>query len=111
MSDQNQLITPPAFTALYVPPGQIKPSLSRDALYQRYEFCEDLTELLCENARNVIFDLSIAETDVLERFYQGLLSAESGVSKPEAGWIIRRLCEQLGWDTALADPVIQACPD
>lgn len=108
MSDENQLIAPPAFTALYVAPGQFKPSLPRDELYQRYEFCEDLSGLLSENARNVIFDLSIAETDVLERFYQGLLTPESGVNKPEAGWIVRRLCEHLGWDPALAEPFIAA---
>ncbi|MFK7963262.1 MAG: ATPase with chaperone activity [Burkholderiaceae bacterium] len=108
MSDENQLITPPAFTALYVAPGQIKPSLPRDELYRRYEFCEDLSTVLSDNAREVLFDLSIAETDVLERFYQGLLAPESGVSRTEAAWIIRRLCEHLNWDPALADPFLDA---
>lgn len=105
MSDENQLETPPAFTALYVEPGRIKPSIPRAELHQRYEFCEDLSSLLSENARNVIFDLSIAETDVLERFYQGLASEDSGVSAAEGGWVIRRLCEHLGWDPALADGI------
>ena len=108
MSDENQLITPPAFTALYVAPGQIKPSLPRNELYARYEFCEDLSSLLSENAREVLFDLSIAETDVLERFYHGLLTPESGVNPAEAAWIIRRLCEHLNWDAALADPFLDA---
>ena len=103
MSEQNQLQIPQAFVDLYVAPGQIKPSLSRGELHQRYEFCEDLCNLLTENARNVLFDLSIAESDVLERFHQGLLSDESGVSRAEAGWIIRRLCETLNWEPALAD--------
>ncbi|MGH1358103.1 MAG: ATPase with chaperone activity [Burkholderiaceae bacterium] len=103
MSDQNQLEVAPAFIALYVAPGQIKPSLPLAELHQRYEFCEDLCNLLSENARNVIFDLSIAETDVLERFHLGLLSEDSGVNRAEAGWIIRRLCEHLNWDNELAD--------
>ncbi len=103
MSEQNQLEIPQAFVSLYVAPGQIKPSLRRPELHQRYEFCEDLCNLLSENARNVIFDLSIAETDVLHRFHQGLLAEQSGVTAAEAGWIIRRLCETLNWDPALAD--------
>ena len=88
MSDENQLDIPAAFTALYVTPGRIKPSIGRQELHQRFEFCEDLSNLLSENARAVLFDLSLAETDVLERMLAGLRQPDSSVTAAEAGWVI-----------------------
>ncbi len=110
MSDENQLDIPAAFTALYVTPGRIKPSIGRQELHQRFEFCEDLSNLLSENARAVLFDLSLAETDVLERMLAGLRQPDSSVTAAEAGWVIRRLCEHLGWDPALVDQFDNADP-
>ncbi|MEZ5740549.1 MAG: ATPase with chaperone activity [Burkholderiaceae bacterium] len=97
MSDDNQLFVPPSFIALYVAPNRIKPSIGRDELVRRYEFCEDLATLLTEHANNQLFDLGIAETDVLERCHAGLLVEGSGVDAHEAGWVIRRLAELLRW--------------
>ena len=39
----------------------------------------------------------IAEADVLERIQSGLLEAASPVSAREAGWVVGRLAEVLGW--------------
>lgn len=97
MNDPNQLTVPESFVALYLAPGAIKPSLARDELIERYEFCDDLANMLTEHASNVRFDTGAHELDVLERCYQGLLAADSGVSATEAGWVVGRLAELLNW--------------
>ncbi|CAN5741219.1 hypothetical protein BH11PSE8_BH11PSE8_17960 [soil metagenome] len=97
MSDDNQIEIPPTFIALFVPPGRIKPTESREFIAARYEFCEDLANLMTEHARSMLFSLGVDESDVLERCHRGLLDAASGVSKPEAGWVVQRLAELLEW--------------
>jgi hypothetical protein len=98
MSDNQSIEIPPSFFALFVTPGRIKPSLSREAMGARYELCEDLATLLTEHAKTVLFDLGITEADVLERCELGLLTEPSSVSPVEARWVVRRLAELLGWD-------------
>lgn len=97
MTDENQIRIPPSFIALFVPRGRIKPTESREAIAERYDFCEDLATLMTEHAKAMLFDLGIAESDVLERCHRGLLSEGAGVSEPEAGWVVRRLAELLDW--------------
>lgn len=97
MNDPNQLTVPESFVGLYLAPGAIKPSLPRNELIERFEFCDDLANMLTEHASNVRFDTGAHELDVLERCYQGLLAADSGVSANEAGWIVGRLAELLNW--------------
>jgi hypothetical protein len=101
MTDENQIQVPRSFVALFVPPGRIKPTESREWINERYDFCEDLASLMTEHARMTQLDLGITETDVLEQCHRGLLSDQSGVCAPEAGWVVRRLAELLDWD----------CPD
>ena len=36
MSDDNQIYLPESFTALYVPPGKIKPSIGHREMAERY---------------------------------------------------------------------------
>lgn len=98
MSDDSQVYLPASFIALFVPPGRIKPTASREHISERHEFCEDLATLLVEHAKATQFDLGIAESDVLERSHLGLLTPDSPVSPDEAGWVIRRLAELLGWE-------------
>jgi len=97
MVDPNQLETPESFTALYLAPGGYKPSLARDELFARYEFCEDLANMLTEHASNVKFDTGATESDVLERIQAGLLEPDSGVHDNEAPWVTGRLAELLNW--------------
>ncbi len=106
MSDENQIIVPPSFVALYVDPGRIKPRAPRDEIASRYEFCEDLATMLTEHARNQLFELGITEDDVLIRCYRGLRTPDSGVDAAEAQWVARRLAELLGW----SDAVVLAAP-
>ena len=44
-----------------------------------------------------LFSLGVDESDVLDRCHRGLLDAASGVSRPEAGWVVQRLAELLEW--------------
>jgi hypothetical protein len=97
MSDGNQIIIPPSFIALFVEPGRSKPSATREHIFERYDLCEDLANLLTEQATNKLWELGITEADVLERIHQGLGDDEIGLTVAEAQWVILRLAEILGW--------------
>jgi hypothetical protein len=97
MSDGNQIIIPPSFVALFVEPGRTKPNATREHIYERYDLCEDLANLLTEQASNKLWELGITEADVLERIHQGIANAGIGLSVAEAQWVISRLAEILGW--------------
>ena len=98
MSDDYQIIVPPSFIALFVEPGRIKPSASREHIYARYDLCEDMANLLTEQASNKLWELGITQADVLERIHRGLLTQDVGLKELEAGWGVRRLAEILGWE-------------
>jgi hypothetical protein len=98
MSDESQIVVPASFVALFLAPGRLRPSAPREHILARYEHCEDLATLLTEHARTRLWELGIAESDVLERIGRGLQAEGSGVSAPEAAWVIRRLAELLGWE-------------
>ncbi len=95
--ETNQITVPASFIALFVPAGRVKPSESRAHISARYEFCEDLAEMLTEHASTKLSELGVHETDVLERMFQGLLGDVSVVSADEAWWVVHRLAELLGW--------------
>jgi hypothetical protein len=97
MTEDNQIEIPPSFIALFVPPGRSKPTASRADIAARYEFCEDLATMLTETATLKLFELSVAETDVLTRIHEGLQLASGPVNGPEARWVTTRLAELLDW--------------
>jgi hypothetical protein len=97
MSDHHQIMIPPSFMALFVEPGRIKPSATKEHILARYDFCEDLASMLTEAAANKLWELGMTEVDVLNRMHQGLVSTEIGVNAAEAQWVITRLAELLGW--------------
>ena len=97
MSEDSQILIPPSFVALFVPPGRIKPTLPRDEMAQRYELCEDMAQMLTETASTLLVTLGISEHDVLLRVRQGLLSEPAVLSADEAGWVVSRLGELLNW--------------
>ena len=98
MSDESQIEIPPAFIALYVEPGRSKPSLGREQIAARYGFCEDLATMLTDTARSRLWELGIAEADVLERIHLGLVGGETGLNPSEAWWVSGRLAELLEWE-------------
>jgi hypothetical protein len=97
MSEENQFTVPPSFIALFVPPGRSKPTETRDHIAQRYELCEDLAQMLTEQANTKKWELGVTESDVLERMERGLQAEGSVVTEPEARWVVRRLAELLEW--------------
>ena len=103
MSDENQILIPQSFIALFLDPGRSKPNAPRDVVAGRYELCEDMACLLTEHAQTLAFDQGVAEAEVLLRCHQGLLGDASLFSEKEAGWVISRLAELLEWTPRLAD--------
>lgn len=97
MSDEFQLYIPPSFMALFVPPGKIKPSIGQREMAARYELCEDMAQLLTEQATEQQFQLGITEDLALERCLQGLLATPEVVNEVEARWVVCRLAELLHW--------------
>lgn len=95
--DSSQLVIPPSFVALYLPPGRLKPTLPLAELATRHELCEDMAQMLTETARNLEFQLGITPEDVLQRVGQGLRTEPLVVQGPEADWVLGRLAELLGW--------------
>lgn len=97
MTDSSQLQLPPSFVALFVPPGRLRPTESREYMLARYELCEDLADTLVERARTLLWQLGVAEEDVLDRIQAGLAGEGSGLEPREARWTACRLAELLGW--------------
>lgn len=95
-SDESQIIVPPSFIALFVEPGRIKPRASREHIGARYEFCEDLAQLLSQRVQEIRADLGVTEDDVLDRMQRGLHDESAGVDEQEARWVFTRLLELLG---------------
>lgn len=104
MSDENQIDIPLSFIALFVEPGRIKPREPRQVIAQRYELCEDLANLLTEHAQARLWELGVAESDVLTRIHRGLVSGDAGVTPGEARWVSCRLAELLGWPGIPVEP-------
>lgn len=95
MDETSQLFIPESFMALYLPLGRFKPTLPRDELAARYEFCEDLAQMLVETCKAMQFRDHLSEDIVLDRVHQGLTGEEAPVSESEAQWVVRRTAELL----------------
>ena len=96
MSDDSQIYVPPSFVALFVPPGRIKPTASREHIAERHDLCEDLAQMLLETAQTQRWSLGITTDDTLERIARGLPSSGLDLSDAETGWVMTRLAELLG---------------
>ena len=97
MTDEYQIHIPPLFMALFVPPGKIKPTIGLREMAARHDLCEDMAQLLTEQAANQQFQLGITEDLALERCLQGLLATPEVVNEAEARWVTCRLAELLNW--------------
>lgn len=97
MYDHNQSQLPHSFIELFIPPGKMKPSETREVIAARYDLCEDMAQMLTEHASAKLFELGVTENDVLERMHLGLLQDPAAVTAPEARWIVCRLAELLDW--------------
>ena len=97
MSDENQIVVPASFVALFVEPGRSKPSATRQHIALRHEFCEDLASMLTDQAQGKLWELGVTEDEVLERILRGLRADPLVVDEREAVWVITRLAELLEW--------------
>ena len=105
MDDDNQIHVPPSFMAVYTD-ARGRLTDKADAVRTRYELCEDLAGHLVEHAQTLYHVQAPSEAEILRRIHAGLCTAESGVSVPEATWIVTRLAELLVWQC----PLLQAPP-
>ncbi len=96
MSDDYQIDIPPSFFAIYTDARQrLREPIG--VVRQRYEICEDLANHLVGHAQVQHHTEVPDEADILRRIHAGLATPEAGVSTAEAGWIVHRLAELLGW--------------
>ncbi|MBW7832674.1 MAG: hypothetical protein H3C29_05610 [Simplicispira suum] len=101
--DDNQIIVPPSFTALFADArGRLRESA--DVVRQHYELCEDLASHLVAHAQTLYHVQAPSEAEILRRIHAGLCTTESGVSRLEATWVVRRLAELLVWPCPLLTP-------
>jgi hypothetical protein len=103
MDDYNQIEVPPSFVALFTSPSGVRLTESMATVRQRYELCEDLAQMLTEQASTALFKSGGSEREVLEKIELALMAAGSPVQPAEATWVVRRLAELLGWDGPRAD--------
>jgi hypothetical protein len=97
MSDSSDIHIPPSFLALYTTPHRARLMVDRDTLLQRYELCEDMSQMLITTAGEMQWSLGITEDDVLQQCHRGLLGDAAVVSASEAQWVVSRLAELMGW--------------
>ena len=96
MDDWNQIEVPPSFTALFTSPaGRLTEPMP--VVRERYELCEDLAQMLTEQASTLQFRTGAPETELLRTLRLGLSEAEAPVTPAEAGWVVTRLAELLHW--------------
>lgn len=95
MTDERQIHIPASFIAIYTRASQPRPSASRLWLEQRHDLCEDLAQLLAEQAKNKVWQLGIDVTDALARIEQGLPEIALDLSALECTWVMTRVKEIL----------------
>ena len=97
MNPENQIEIPQSFVALYLRPGRSKPSDPWPTVMERYNLCEDMASLLTNTAGQMLFDLKITESDVLDRCHRGLTLTPGVFSPSESRWVTTRLAELMSW--------------
>lgn len=103
MDDYNQIEVPPSFVALFASPTGHKLLEPMSVVRQRYELCEDLAQMLTEQAATAQFKTGGSEREVLAQMRLALEAEGSPVKPAEAGWVVTRLAELLNWELPAAD--------
>jgi hypothetical protein len=98
MDDSNQIEVPPSFLALFTNPSGLRLTEPIAVVRQRYELCEDLAQMLTEQAATTLFKSGGDERDVLRRLREALTGEGSAVQPAEAAWVTTRVAELLGWE-------------
>ena len=96
MDDTSQIQPPPSFADLFrTRSGKLSTSIGE--VVQRYELCEDLAQMLVEQAQILYHQSAPSEAAILKTMLMGLQSEGAVVTPPEARWVILRLAELLEW--------------
>lgn len=96
MSDDNQILIPPSFFAVYTDARQrLREPIG--VVRERYEICEDLASHLVGHAQIQHHTEVPVESEILARIRAGLAVPEAGLQPAEADWVVLRLAELLGW--------------
>lgn len=110
MDDANQIQIPESFLALFASRSGHRLNEPIAHVRERYELCEDLAQMLTEQASVTMFQLGVTEQDVLEKMLTALSQDDSPVPPPQARWVIWRLAELLGWAPPDVDKGIDESP-
>lgn len=103
MDDSNQIEVPPSFVALFASPSGHKLLEPMSTVRRRYELCEDLAQMLTEQAATAQFKTGGSAREVLAQMRLALQAEGSPVQPAEATWVVTRLAELLDWERPLAD--------
>ena len=98
MDDPNQIEVPPSFVALFTTPGGHRLTEPMSHVRQRYELCEDMAQMLTEQAGTLQFKSGGSERDVLSTLRVALSGPEAVLQPDELSWVLTRLGELLGWE-------------
>lgn len=100
MEDPNQIEVPPSFLAVYCAPGGQRLIQPMALVRERYELCEDLAQMLSEQASMAVFRSGAPECEVLAGIQAGLEVEGGPLQAGEPVWVVTRVAEILGWDQA-----------
>lgn len=98
MDDSNQIEVPPSFLALFASPSGHRLLQPMKTVRERYELCEDLAQMLVDQAETARFKSGGSERETLAKMELVLSDPGSGLERGEASWVLARLAELLGWD-------------
>lgn len=98
MDDSNQILVPPSFLAVYSTPSGLRLREPAAFVRERYEMCEDLAQMLTEQASVAQFKSGGSGAEVLAGLRRALEGPDAGLQPGEAGWVVARLAELLGWE-------------
>jgi hypothetical protein len=93
MNDDRQIFVPPSFIALFVPLGKTKPIASREEIETRYDYCEDLSQLLFDQLRDKMAEHGIPVDIALPRITAVLTEPSLNLNDVESNWVLSRLTE------------------
>lgn len=98
MEDPNQIEVPASFVALFTAPGGHRLTEPMSLVRERYELCEDLAQMLCEQASTAAFKSGGSERDVLAGMRTALSTEGGPLQGSEPAWVVTRIAELLGWE-------------
>jgi hypothetical protein len=93
LSEDRQIYVPGSFIALYVPVGQIKPIKPREEIEAKYDYCEDLAQLLLQAMYDKMAELNLPIDIAFSRVSNVLADPNLNLSEVESTWVLSRLNE------------------